>query len=101
MLYARKISACCLTWSISSFYDGQDAPIVHIDFTQPYDEALRQLLLTAATRAGVQVGDGANGHVITTLQNESETQGAQPAHLAAGQRVLLQWSEQHMVALDA
>ncbi|MBP9218176.1 MAG: S-methyl-5'-thioinosine phosphorylase [Sterolibacterium sp.] len=44
---------------ISSFYDGQDAPIVHIDFTQPYDEALRQLLLTAATRAGVQVGDGA------------------------------------------
>ena len=57
--------------------------------------------LGATQRVEVQVGDGANGHIITALQNESETQGAQPAHLAAGQPVALQWSEQHMVVLDA
>ena len=57
--------------------------------------------LGATQRVEVQVGDGASGHIITALQNQTETQGAQPAHLAAGQRVLLQWSEQHMVALDA
>lgn len=44
---------------ISSFYDGQDAPVVHIDFTHPYDEDVRRLLLDAARRAGVSVGDGA------------------------------------------
>ncbi|MEN9357535.1 MAG: hypothetical protein RL695_1706 [Pseudomonadota bacterium] len=44
---------------ITSFYDEQDAPVVHIDFTQPYDEGLRQQLLSAAARAAVQVGNAA------------------------------------------
>ncbi len=57
--------------------------------------------LGATQRVEVQVGDGANGHIITALQNESETQSAQSARLAAGQPVALQWSEQHMVVLDA
>ncbi len=43
----------------ASFYDNQDAPVVHIDFTQPYDESLRQQLLDAAVRAGVEAGNGA------------------------------------------
>ncbi len=43
----------------ASFYDDQVAPVVHIDFTRPYDESLRCMLLAAATRAGVKVGDGA------------------------------------------
>lgn len=48
------------TWGrTSTFYDGQDAPVVHIDFTRPYDEDLRQMLLAAAVRAGVPVGDRA------------------------------------------
>lgn len=42
---------------INSFYDEQDAPVVHIDFTRPYDEALRQQLLHAATRSGSQISD--------------------------------------------
>ena len=36
-----------------------DAPVVHIDFTHPYDEELRQQLLDAAKRAGVAAGDRA------------------------------------------
>jgi len=44
---------------LSTFHDRQDAPVVHIDFTQPYDEALRQQLFAAALRAGVSVADGA------------------------------------------
>lgn len=43
----------------ASFYDEQDAPVVHIDFTHPYDEEVRCLLLNAAQRAGVSVADGA------------------------------------------
>lgn len=43
----------------ASFYDDQDAPVVHIDFTQPYDEGLRQQLLTASARAGVNAENGA------------------------------------------
>lgn len=44
---------------VSSFYDDQIAPVVHVDFTQPYDETLRRMLLAAAVRAGIKVGDGA------------------------------------------
>lgn len=44
---------------VASFYDEQDAPVVHIDFTHPYDPSVRQLLLDAAQRAGIAVSDGA------------------------------------------
>jgi len=33
--------------------------VVHIDFTEPYDEGLRQQLLAAAARAGESVLNGA------------------------------------------
>ena len=48
------------TWGrASSFHDRQDAQVVHIDFTEPYDAELRQKLLDAAARAGENVLDGA------------------------------------------
>ncbi len=48
------------TWGrVTTFYDRQDAQVVHIDFTEPYDEGLRQQLLAAAARAGENVLNGA------------------------------------------
>lgn len=47
------------TWGReSSFFDGVDTPVRHVDFTRPYDEALRQRLLCAATVAGDSAFDG-------------------------------------------
>lgn len=47
------------TWGrATTFHDRQDAQVVHIDFTEPYDEGLRQKLLAAAARAGEGVFDG-------------------------------------------
>ena len=48
------------TWGRQmTFHDGRDQPVVHIDFTQPYDEALRQQLFEAAGRAQEPISDGA------------------------------------------
>ena len=48
------------TWGRkSSFHEGGAAAVVHIDFTRPYDEALRRILLEAARDAGEAVVDGA------------------------------------------
>lgn len=48
------------TWGRQmTFHDSLDMPVVHIDFTDPYDEALRQQLLDAAARAGQSLVDGA------------------------------------------
>ena len=47
------------TWGrASTFFDGDDGTVRHIDFTQPYDEALRTRLLVAARNAGEQVHAG-------------------------------------------
>ncbi len=41
------------TWGRkSTFFEGSEQPVVHIDFTNPYDESLRQALLTAAAAIG-------------------------------------------------
>lgn len=42
-----------------TYHDGNDSPVVHIDFTEPYDSALRRRLLDAAAAAGEQIVDGA------------------------------------------
>ncbi len=42
----------------STFFQGADAAVVHVDFTQPYSARLRDLLLTAGSRCGQQVFDG-------------------------------------------
>jgi 5'-methylthioadenosine phosphorylase len=42
----------------STFFDGKDRPVTHIDFTKPYSEKLRQHLLAAARRAKEPCFDG-------------------------------------------
>ena len=47
------------TWGRKcTYHEGCDAQVVHIDFTQPYDPELRQMLLEAARDAGQVVMDG-------------------------------------------
>jgi len=43
----------------ATFFDGGEAPVVHVDFTEPYDRALRERLLRAGEAAGVAVSDAA------------------------------------------
>jgi 5'-methylthioadenosine phosphorylase len=39
------------TWGRpSTFFEGRGKPVTHIDFTQPYDQQLRLLLLAAAAK---------------------------------------------------
>jgi len=51
------------TWGREqTYYDGEEGRVEHIDFTSPYDEALRQVLITAADSAGVTIiGQGVYG----------------------------------------
>lgn len=47
------------TWGRNAtFHDNGDAPVVHVDFTQPYEQQLRQRLLDAASRADESIVDG-------------------------------------------
>lgn len=47
------------TWGRkSTFFEGGDTPVRHIDFTHPYDQALRQRLLAAISAAGEYAVDG-------------------------------------------
>ncbi len=48
------------TWGRrSTFFEGGDVPVTHVDFTRPYSEPLRQRILDAARAAGEEVVDGA------------------------------------------
>jgi 5'-methylthioadenosine phosphorylase len=42
----------------STFFEGADAPVTHVDFTLPYAARLRRALLDAATSSGEAVVDG-------------------------------------------
>ena len=42
-----------------TFHEGENCAVTHIDFTEPYDRDLLQMLLTAAEEAGVSVKAGA------------------------------------------
>lgn len=47
------------TWGRkSTFHDTEENQVVHIDFTEPYDAALRQSLLNAAKESSEEVHDG-------------------------------------------
>ena len=47
------------TWGRNStFFEGGSTPVRHIDFTEPYDEALRGRLLAATLAAGDSAVDG-------------------------------------------
>lgn len=41
-----------------SYCEGSGQPPRHVEFTEPYSSALRELLLAAAARAGLEVRDG-------------------------------------------
>lgn len=43
----------------ATFFEGSDAPVTHVDFTQPYGERLRRRLLDAALACGEPVADRA------------------------------------------
>jgi len=48
------------TWGRSQTFDeGGEAPVVHVDFTEPYDRSLRERLLCAAEGIGLSVSGGA------------------------------------------
>lgn len=48
------------TWGRgSTFFEGGDAPVTHVDFTSPYTESLRQRILAAAHRCNESIVDGA------------------------------------------
>ncbi len=42
-----------------TYFEGADQPVVHVDFTWPYDPAVRRRVLDAAQRCGEPVIDGA------------------------------------------
>ena len=47
------------TWGRgSTFFEGADAPVTHIDFTQPYSSALRQRIREAAGLCGERLAEG-------------------------------------------
>jgi 5'-methylthioadenosine phosphorylase len=48
------------TWGRpQTFFDGGEAPVIHVDFTEPYDRALRERLLCAGEAAAIPLADGA------------------------------------------
>jgi len=62
-----------------TFYDGMGATLDHVDFTQPYTEALRQLLLAGAVRAGHAA---VNGGVYGATQGPRLESAAEIARMA-------------------
>jgi len=47
------------TWGRpSTYFEGAEQPVTHIDFTYPYNEELRKLAIGSAKEAGVAVVDG-------------------------------------------
>lgn len=47
------------TWGRrSTYFEGAEEPVVHVDFTRPYCEATRRMILDSAAAAGVAVADG-------------------------------------------
>ena len=43
----------------STFHQGESCTVTHVDFTDPYDEVLRQKILVGAQQSGVVISDGA------------------------------------------
>jgi len=60
------------TWGRpSTFFEGAEQPVTHIDFTYPYDESLRQEAIASAKAAGVPVVS--NGTYAATQGPRLET----------------------------
>lgn len=68
------------TWGRAhSFFDGDEAPVVHVDFTEPYDRSLRGRLLCAADAAGI---GAAGAGVYATTQGPRLESAAEIDRLA-------------------
>jgi len=60
------------TWGRrSTFFEGDDTPVTHVDFTEPYSEPLRERILRAALECGEPIHDG--GVYATTQGPRLET----------------------------
>jgi 5'-methylthioadenosine phosphorylase len=60
------------TWGrASTFFEGTDAKVTHIDFTEPYAATMRARILAAATSCGEAIADG--GVYATTQGPRLET----------------------------
>jgi len=60
------------TWGRpSTYFEGAEQPVTHIDFTHPYDEGLRRLALESARDMGIAAIDG--GTYATTQGPRLET----------------------------
>lgn len=47
------------TWGRgATFFEGPGQPVTHVDFTEPFDRALREALLAAGLRCGLSLVDG-------------------------------------------
>src|SRR5689334_5105504 len=47
------------TWGrASTFFDGGDQQVVHVDFTHPYSQSLREICVAAATSGGIALIEG-------------------------------------------
>jgi putative spermidine/putrescine transport system ATP-binding protein len=93
-----------ITGSSQAFAVRQENITIHPAGSAPTEgrlqvegEILAIQFLGASQRLEVQVG----GQVITAIQAESEAASAFAAQTQSGQRVVLSWSPQHMVMLDA
>ena len=61
------------TWGrTSTYFEGAEQPVTHIDFTYPYSEELRQVAIAAAAEAGIAVVP--NGTYAATQGPRLETQ---------------------------
>lgn len=70
LLVPHQIIDC--TWGRrSTFFEGDDAPVTHVDFTEPYSAALRERILRAARECGESIHDG--GVYATTQGPRLET----------------------------
>lgn len=62
--YGPRVVACPdqiidYTWGRkSTYFEGAEEPVVHVDFTHPYCGETRRMILDAAAEAGVAVADG-------------------------------------------
>lgn len=47
------------TWGReNTFYEGGSGKVIHIDFTHPYDKALRSKIITAAKKTDINISEG-------------------------------------------
>ncbi len=63
-----------------SFFDDEADGVQHVDFTEPYDESLRQALLAAAAEAGIALRDGGTYGVSQGPRLETAAEIRRMAH---------------------